>query len=127
MEDKGMRIGQLSKTTVRFRNPRSESERVHRFGEKLTFIFGVGPHGLTPFEFELAGKAAGEDLQLDIPQEDLHEFFGHLWTVMAPALQDTASKGLLRVDIEDVQESDQREIIRAMAETSRCEDHCCGH
>ena len=36
------------------------------------FIFGIGPGGMCPFEYELAEKAAGEEIGIHLKKEELN-------------------------------------------------------
>lgn len=92
----------------------------------LSFVFGIAPQGLTPFEFQLAGKTVGEAFRVEPGEERWPDVFGHLWQFL-PAPMQIEEGGYFEVEVLDIQESDQREIIRAMADTARCEDNCCGH
>ena len=42
---------------------------------EIEFIFGLGPEGMTPFEFKLVGKAKGESVLLHLKKENFHSFF----------------------------------------------------
>jgi len=90
------------------------------------FIYGLGSAGLTPFEFQLADKAVGDEVRLRINREEIQEFFQHL---MLPPLNlpERLDSFYLRVKIREVVPADQREVIKAMAEIANCGDHCCGH
>ena len=90
------------------------------------FVYGLGSAGLTPFEFQLADKAVGEEVRLRINREEIQEFFQHL---MLPPLNlpEKLDSFYLRVKIREVVPADQREVIKAMAEIANCGDHCCGH
>lgn len=90
------------------------------------FIYGLGSAGLTPFEFQLADKAVGDEVRLRINREEIQEFFQHL---MLPPLNlpEKLDSFYLRVKIREVVPADQREVIKAMAEIANCGDHCCGH
>ena len=90
------------------------------------FIYGLGSAGLTPFEFQLADKAVGDEVRLRINREEIQEFFQHL---MLPPLNlpGTLDSFYLRVKIRGVVPADQREVIKALAEIANCGDHCCGH
>ena len=42
------------------------------------FIFGIGPSGMCPFEYELANKAVGEEITMQLKKEETYRLFGHL-------------------------------------------------
>jgi hypothetical protein len=90
------------------------------------FIFGIGTDGLSPFEFELAGKKEGDILELQLGREAVTEVFQHL---PIPPLQvpQEGERFHLKVRVEKVSPADRKEIIKAMAEMASCGDHCCGH
>ena len=89
------------------------------------FIFGTGSQGLCPFEFQLANKKEGDALRLRVRVEELADLFQHL---LIPSLTVWESVGALylKVKIVRVSEADPKEVIKAMAESSSCGDHCCG-
>lgn len=95
----------------------------------LTFIFGVGPEGLAPFEQALHGRAVGEDVRFTVAAGEAGRFFGHL----APAVLrrfDRDAEALLAARIEAVERPDPREVVRALAEATGhgpCDCGCgCG-
>jgi hypothetical protein len=92
----------------------------------LEFVFGIGPEGLSPIEFELAEKKEGDTVALQLSGGDVADTFQHL---MIPALGDLEGKEsfVLKVRVEHVRPADQKEVIKAMAEMASCGDHCCGH
>jgi hypothetical protein len=93
-------------------------------GGEAEFIFGIGPQGLTPFEYELSMHKVGDKFDLCITGGELKETFGHL-VDMLPLPEYIEAGAVLRVTIESLQDAQPREVIRAMAELARCEDHCC--
>lgn len=90
------------------------------------FIFGMGSQGLCPFEFQLADKKEGDGLSLRVRGEDLGKLFQHL---PLPSLQigEGVETFYLKVKIVKVSEADPKEVIKALAESGSCGDHCCGH
>jgi hypothetical protein len=89
------------------------------------FIYGTGPGGLSPFEFELAGKRVGHNLELHLARKDLAGFFEHL--LPPPVLEDVPEVFALTVRVVKIGQADEREVIKAMAEASACGSRCCGH
>jgi hypothetical protein len=89
------------------------------------FIYGTGPGGLSPFEFELAGKRVGDKLELRLARKDVAGFFEHL--LPPPVLEDVPEVFSLMVHVVKVGRADEREVIKAMAEASACGSRCCGH
>ena len=90
------------------------------------FIFGVGAQGLSPFEFELAGKREGDCFTIPMRGEKVQEVFQHLLIPALQALEKVASFHL-KTQIVGVREADPKQVIKAMAEAAACADHCCGH
>jgi hypothetical protein len=92
----------------------------------LEFVFGIGPEGLSPIEFELAEKKEGDAVALQLSGGDVADTFQHL---MIPALASLEGREscVLKVRVEHVRPADQKEVIKAMAEIASCGDHCCGH
>jgi hypothetical protein len=82
---------------------------------KIEFIFGLGSQGMTPFEYELVGKAEGERVLLHLSNENYYRFFEHL----NPFLMDLF-KGrhdvYIEVTIDAVTPADNRNIVKAMAD-----------
>jgi len=95
------------------------------------FIYGAASGGLCPFEIELAGKHSGEVLTFNLNQDDVCDFFGHLFM----SLRNSLSLHILpqqlyfRVAINVVERAEDIEIITAMKEYlgSGCGGGCdCG-
>ena len=91
---------------------------------RFDFIFGLGIEGLTPFEFELAEKEIGETITLSIQRKQVPEMFGHLTNLLPPFPGDVESF-YLKVRVLDLSPVDQREVIKSLADTTGCDDHCC--
>ena len=82
---------------------------------EIEFIFGLGPEGMTPFEYELVGKAEGESVLLHLKKEDVFSFFEHL----NPLFNDLFAGEddvYLQVKILAVTPAENREIVKAMAD-----------
>jgi len=92
----------------------------------LEFIFGIGPEGLSPLEFELAEKKEGDTLALPLSGAEIPETFQHL---MIPALSSLEGREsfVLKIRVDSVSPADQKEVVKAMAEIASCGDHCCAH
>ena len=93
---------------------------------EFEFIFGLGSRGLTPFEYQLADKAEGDELTIPLKREDIPQIFQHL---LVPPLNipNDLDAFDLRVKVIKVVPAGQREVIKALSEVARCGDHCCGH
>ena len=92
---------------------------------RFDFIYGLGIEGLTPFEYELAERAVGETFVLSVSKGHIPELFGHL-AFLLPALPEESEPFYMRIGLLRMSPVDPREIIRSMAETTGCGDHCCG-
>ena len=91
------------------------------------FIFGLGPEGMTPFEYELLDKSEGEEVLIHLKKENFSGFFEHL----KPPLRDLFDKKddvFLKVNIVSVAPAENREIVKSMAAiASHGESGCdCG-
>jgi hypothetical protein len=89
------------------------------------FIYGIGVEGLTPFEFALADKAAGDHVVLPLEVKTLPSTFKHLTPPIDPGAWKISSF-YLTVQVVAVLPADGRDIVRAMAQTTGCDDGCCG-
>ncbi|MDZ7831220.1 MAG: hypothetical protein U5L07_05680 [Desulfobacterales bacterium] len=94
--------------------------------ESCEFIYGIAPEGLTPFEYALADKSPGDRIQYRVERARVIETFGHLLSNMGKMPIDQA-RFYLTIELTDVQEADQREVVRALAGTTACGGDCgCG-
>lgn len=89
------------------------------------FIYGIGPQGLTPFEYAMAGKAVGDEFCIRISPSNVGETFQHL-AVHIPEDFDDSPSVSYSIRIVDITSADNREIVGAMANLSACTG-CCGH
>ncbi len=92
----------------------------------LSFIFGLGVTGLTPFEFEIAGKHVGDEGVVPLHRGKESAFFGRImpWGLNLPADIDLF---YLRYKITGLLNAESREVVKAMAEASACGTGCdCG-
>ena len=94
--------------------------------KRAEFIFGIGTTGLTALEAKLAGKQVGDTVAFSLDPGQLPAVAGHLCRHM-PKIPDGGDPVYLRVRIEDVRVADNREVVKAMADTSACGEGCCGH
>ena len=82
---------------------------------KVEFIFGLGPEGMTPFEYELADKTEGESILLHLKKEDFFSFFEHLNPPLT-VLFDGRDDVYLKINIDAVTPAENREIVKALAD-----------
>ena len=82
---------------------------------EFSFIFGIAPEGMTPFEFELVEKVEGDDVLLHLIKKDLNRFFEKLnppiWDLFADR-----DEIYLKAKILQISTADNREIVKAMAD-----------
>ena len=92
-----------------------------------TFIVGVGSGGLSPFEYALLDKRAGDRLRLEIDPLQVADTFEHLQPPLPPLLPRTGPVALEAL-VTAVSRADSREIVKAMAAaTGGCGGECgCG-
>ena len=81
----------------------------------IEFIFGLGPEGMTPFEYELADKTEGESILLHLKKEDFFSFFEHLNPPLMD-LFDGRDDVYLKINIDAVTPAENREIVKALAD-----------
>ncbi|MFC1858678.1 hypothetical protein ACFL9U_11740 [Thermodesulfobacteriota bacterium] len=122
-----MTVDNLKKVTLAIASsltPNFEEEKVHY--SEVTFIFGLGNAGLTPFEYELADKEVGDELLIQVKRPAAFGMFEHLTMSILHGIPYEDSF-YLRLTILDVSLPDSREIIKALAEKSDCGSDCdCG-
>jgi len=92
---------------------------------KFDFIFGLGTAGLTPFEYELSDKSEGDELALQIREEDIPQIFEHL-RIPLPSLADSGASYHLKIRIDSISNASASEVVKAMAELAGCGGHDCG-
>lgn len=92
----------------------------------VTFVYGIGKSGLTPFEHQLSESAPGASLSFSVPKEAFEAFFEHLCPIPPPEDHDGAVHFQVRID--GVTAASGREVIRAMADMAGgCSCGCgCG-
>ena len=82
---------------------------------EFSFIFGIAPEGMTPFEYELVDKVEGDDVLVHLRKDDLNRFFEHLnppiWDMF-----DGRDEIYLKVKILEISAAHNREIVKAMAD-----------
>ena len=82
---------------------------------EFSFIFGLAPEGMTPFEYELVDKIEGGAALLHLNKNTLNSFFEHLsppiWDLF-----DGREEIYLKVKILEISTAENREIVKAMAD-----------
>ena len=92
----------------------------------IEFVYGLGSSGLTPFEFALAEKTVGDEIQLQLHRTQMATFFGHIHIPAVLAAQGADSVAL-KARILDISPASNREVVKTLAEVANCGDSCCGH
>ena len=117
-EAKVNKVENLKKITLSIQAGKShDTMNLAPIHPEIEFIFGLGPAGMTPFEYKLLDKVEGETLLIHLKKEDAHRFFEHLH----PPLMDLFDGGddvYLKVNINAVTPAENREIVKAMADMS---------
>ena len=93
---------------------------------EFEFILGIGSGGMCPFEYQLVNKAVGEEIGIQVEKETLYPLFEHLQPPIMNLFEkhDTLH---LKIKILDVEQPEDNEIIKAMAETASHHHGCdCG-
>ena len=127
MDEKDKKVGNLKKVAVLLEaGTGPEAMDLTREPTPYDFVYGVGTHGLSPFEFALADKGEGDEMVIPVRTEEMANFFCHHFM---PQLEIPEGVGAfyLRIRIARVNAADPREIIKAMAEAAACGTGCCGH
>ncbi|WP_373501198.1 hypothetical protein [Desulfococcus sp.] len=94
----------------------------------LTFVYGIGKSGITPFEYELSETSPGARVSFSVAREHFDAFFEHLCPFPPPEDPDGTVHFNVRVD--QVSAPSGREVIRAMADMAAgcsCGCGCGGH
>jgi hypothetical protein len=78
------------------------------------FIFGLGPEGMTPFEYELVGKSVGEEVLIHLKKDNLAMFFEHLNLPLTNVFE-ANDDVFLKVHIDSVASADNREVVKSLA------------
>lgn len=97
---------------------------------QFSFIFGLAPEGMSPFEYKLVDKIETDEVLLHLKEASLGTFFEHLnppiWDLM-----NGREEFYLKVKIAEISVPDSREVVKAMAAMaghgSGCDCGCgCG-
>lgn len=90
------------------------------------FIFGIGPDGMCPFEYELVNKNEGDTVLLHLQKQEIHSYLQHL-QLPVQSLFEAKNSFFLKVKISKIEQPDSKEVVKALAElTSHPGDCDCG-
>lgn len=93
---------------------------------EFEFIFGIGPAGMCPFEYQLVNKNEGEMILLHLKKEEIQPFLGHLQLPVLDLLEENSSF-YLNAKIAKIEQPDSKEVIKALAELASHAGGCdCG-
>ena len=124
------KVDYMQKITISLdtRETRSEQapQRVDEPHPTIEFVYGLGSSGLTPFEFALAEKTAGDEIQLHLRRDQLPAFFGHIPYPAVYAAEGSESI-VLKASVLSISPASSREVVRTLADIANCGDSCCGH
>lgn len=118
-------IDHLKKITLRIEAASPDVQRDTPLQTQwLTFVYGLGTSGLTPFEYALAGKTTGDVVAVSLRAAEAVSTFGHLRPLVE---MPSAADVQLKVRVEKIEPAGGREIISAMAAAAECGCDCgCG-
>lgn len=97
---------------------------------QVDFIFGIGASGLTDFEYIIAGKKAGDKINIKTDSPEFHALMSHFSCEFKQAFKLSPTDTCLLVRVAGVIQADNREIVSAMAGGTTCGGSCdcgCGH
>ncbi|SPD74488.1 conserved hypothetical protein [uncultured Desulfobacterium sp.] len=92
--------------------------------DAYTFVFGAGSGGITPFEYEIIGKAVGDEVLIQMRQEEIEHKFEHMAQFIAERIP-TGDIFYIKVKIIGITKAENREIVQSMAESIRHGSHSC--
>jgi hypothetical protein len=120
-------VGNLKKITLTIEAGTSANKMdITARPQSMTFVYGLGTTGLSPFEYALADKSTGDVVLVSIRPGERARTFGHLQPPFATKPDDTAEVHL-RVRVDKIIPAEGREIISAMAAAAECGCDCgCG-
>jgi hypothetical protein len=132
MNQNKMKIGNLTKVTLGIEvGASSERNFPEQKAFSFEFIFGLGTEGLTPFECELADKAEGDEILLNLEQAHLRNTFERICFPFHQ-LSGQADTFSLKARVLKVMPAENREVIKALAQMAACDhggegcgDSCC--
>lgn len=122
-----MNIDNLTKVTaeIQFSDKTADSFPGRKSMIRLDFIFGVASSGLSAFEREIYNKSAGDTVSISVPRSLAPEYFGHIYQRLYQHVKSSIIPDVfnLKVSISAVQQSDEREVVKAMTQSL---GHSCG-
>ncbi len=93
---------------------------------EFEFIFGIGPSGISPFEYELVDKNEGQQVLIEIKSENFGNFFEHLHPPIFHLINEKENL-FLKIRIQKIAPVDHREVVKALADVTAHGHGCdCG-
>ena len=93
---------------------------------EFEFIFGIGPSGMSPFEYQLVDKTAGEEIGIQVKKEELYSLFEHLHPPIMNLFEKQDALHL-KIKILRIEQPENAEVIKALSETVSHHHDCdCG-
>jgi hypothetical protein len=118
------KVERLTKVTLRLQaGTTADDMNLSPPVSEFEFIFGIGPGGMSPFEYQLANKAAGEEISMPLKKEETHRIFEHL-DLPIMSLFEKHDLLYLKIQILKIEQPDIKEVIKALADTAS-HDHGC--
>ena len=94
---------------------------------RVTFIFGIGAHGLSAMETVLADKHVGDEVAISMDSIQFQDMFGHLACMFGKLVEAGSPGCTLNVKVIEIEQPSDREIVKAMAGGTSCGGGCdCG-
>lgn len=86
----------------------------------LSFIYGIGRDGLSPFECCLEGGSSGDHIELTVKGSEVVESFGGLFPLVRVLADGLIRPQFMQFDIQilGVEEVENREVVAALASSS---------
>ena len=121
------KVGSLRKITLSWEVGSTPDSMDLTYGPAtFDFIYNLAPAGLTPFEYELANKKEGDAILIHVERDQITEMFGHL-EYLSLSLPKETDSFYLRLKVIKIEPAEEKEIIKAIANTASCSDQCCGN
>ena len=93
---------------------------------KFEFIFGIGPDGMCPFEYQLANKAAGEEIGIQVKKQEAYPLFEHLHPPVMNLFEKHDALHL-KIKILRIEQPENTEVVKALSEMASHHHGCdCG-
>jgi len=95
---------------------------------EFEFIFGIGPGGMCPFEYQLVNRGTGEKVGIKVIKEERYLLFEHLHPPVM-SLFEKHDALHLKVTILKIQQPENKEVIKALSEMASHHHDCdcdCG-